>query len=192
MMVFLLLSSLAPQSPPQNFTANSSTPNTIDMEWRPPDESEWNGVLRGYQLRYAITDSIETSPEAYNWLTIHISSPNQTTYTLLGLSPSTIYCLQLAAVTVGAGPFTSPLYIETLGGTPSGPDGDSGGPNVTLGGGSGGVGNETVSGGGGDNSVAVIAGSVLAAVASLIFVGVAFSLAVAVVMRQRRLKKSLK
>ena len=180
---------LAPESPPLNFTANSSTPYTIDMEWRPPHESEWNGILRGYRLRYRIfTDS---SPKAYTWLEIQISPANQTMFTLHSLRPFTVYCIQIAAVTVETGPYTSPLYIETLEGpTTSGNGSDT---NTTIDGNgesenSTAPVNETSVSTSGDR-VAIIAGSVVATVVSLILTGVAFSLGAAVFLRQRRLKK---
>lgn len=92
-----------------NLTATSVTPFSIDLEWRPPDESEWNGILRGYQLRYAETESLTSLP--LFWIEIHI--PNVTTHDLRMLQPSTSYCIQVAAATVGLGPYTQPLYILT-------------------------------------------------------------------------------
>ena len=192
--MILIYFHLAPESPPQNFTANSSTPYTIVMEWRPPDESEWNGILRGYRLRYTETVSVDSSPEVYTWLEIQISSANQTTFTLHGLCPSTVYCIQIAAVTVESGPYTSPLYIETLEGpTTSGNGSDT---------------NRTINGGGDlenatiplnetvitrrDSVSAIIAGSVVATVVCLTLVGVAFSLGVAAILRQKRRKKNFR
>ena len=181
---------LTPESPPPNFTTNSSTPYTIDMEWRPPHESEWNGILRGYQLRYIETIFTDSS-KAYTWLEIQISPANQTMFTLHGLIPSTVYCIQIAAVTVETGPYTSPLYIETLEGpTTSGNGSDT---NTTIDGSgesenSTAPVNETSVSTSGD-PVAIIAGSVVATVVSLTLTGVAFSLGAAVFLRQRRLKK---
>ena len=180
---------LAPESPPLNFTANSFTPYTIDMEWRPPHESEWNGILRGYRLRYRIfTDS---TSKAYTWLEVQILPANQTMFTLHSLRPFTVYCIQIAAVTVETGPYTSPMNIETLEGpTTSGSGSDT---NTTIDG-SGDLENSTapvnetsVSTSG--DRVAIIAGSVVATVVSLTLTGVGFSLGVAVFLRQRRLKK---
>ena len=153
-----------------------------------PDEAKWNGILRGYQLRYAKTG--DSPPE---WLEIQISPANETTFALLGLLPSTVYCIQIAAVTVEPGPYTSPLYIETLQGTTSGPDTNTNGTvdgsgdleNGTL------PVNVTTTSDGGE-SVAIIAGSVVAGVVSLTLVGVAFSLGAAAILRQRRLKKSFR
>jgi hypothetical protein len=181
----------APESPPQNFTANSSTPYTIVVEWRHPDVSEWNGILRGYRLRYTETVSVESSPEVYTWLEFQISSTNQTTFTLHGLRPSTVYCIQIAAVTVESGPYTSPLYIETLEGpTTSGNGSDTinrGGDleNATM------PLNETVITRR-DSVAAIIAGSVVATVVCLTLVGVAFSLGVVAIRRQRRRKKNFR
>ena len=180
---------LAPESPPLNFTANSFTPYTIDMEWRPPHELEWNGILRGYQLGYIETIFTDSS-KAYTWLEIQISPANQTMFTLHGI-PSTVYYIQIAAVTVEIGPYTSPLNIETLEGpTTSGSGSDT---NTTIDG-SGDLENSTapvnetsVSTSG--DRVAIIAGSVVATVVSLTLTGVGFSLGAAVFLRQRRLKK---
>ena len=181
---------LAPESPPLNFIANSFTPYTIDMEWRPPHELEWNGILRGYQLRYIETIFTDSS-KAYTWLEIQISPSNQTMFTLHGLIPSTVYCIQIAAVTVETGPYTSPLYIETLEGpTISGNGSDT---NTTIDGSgesenSTAPVNETSVSTSGDR-VAIISGSVVATVVSLTLTGVGFSLGAAVFLRQRRLKK---
>ena len=182
---------LAPESPPLNFTANSSTPYTIDMEWRPPHESDWNRILRVYQLRYIETIFTDSSSKAYTWLEIQISPANQTMFTLHGLRPSTVYCIQIAAVTVETGPYASPLYIETLEGpTTSGGSNDT---NTTIDG-SGDLENSTVpmnetSVSTSGDRVAIIAGSVVATVVSLLLTGAAFSLGAAVFLRQRRLKK---
>ena len=181
---------LAPESPPLNFTANSFTPYTIDMEWRPPHELEWNGILRGYQFRYIETIFTDSS-KAYTWLEIQISPANQTMFTLHGLIPSTVYCIQIAALTVETVPYTSPLNIETLEGpTTSGNGSDT---NTTIDG-SGDLENSTVpvnetSVSTSGDRVAIIAGSVVATVVSLTLTGVGFSLGAAVFLRQRRLKK---
>ena len=131
------------------------------------------------------------SSKAYTWLEIQISPANQTMFTLHGLIPSTVYCIQIAAVTVETGPYTSPLYIETLEGpTTSGSGSDT---NTTIDG-SGDLENSTVpvnetSVSTSGDRVAIIAGSVVATVVSLTLTGVAFSLGAAVFLRQRRLKK---
>ena len=87
-------------------------------------------------------------------------------------------------MTVGPGPYTSPLYIETLPPTHGKPEcaNSTIGPNVTV--------NDTVSCCGG--LVAVIAGSVVAGVVGVALVGVAFTLTVLVILRQRRAKKSMR
>ena len=108
-------------------------------------------------------------------------------FTLHSLRPFTVYCIQIAAVTVETGPYTFPLYIETLEGpTTSGSGSDT---NTTIDG-SGELENSTVPVNEvSRDRVAIISGSVVATVVSLTLTGVAFSLGAAVFLRQRRLKK---
>ena len=84
------------------------------MEWRPPNESEWNGILRGYQLRYTRVDSTTTLPPSTNtWWGVNIPQANLTQYSLHGLQPSSLYCVQVAAMTVATGPYSHQVCATT-------------------------------------------------------------------------------
>lgn len=180
-----------PQSPPQNVTANSITPYTVDMEWRPPNESEWNGILRGYQIRYAettFTSTTTSQPQLRAWMEIYISSANQTNYTISQLHSSTSYCIQVTAVTtVGIGPYSQPLYVSTL-------ENDSN--NNSTNSGSGEFNdtssmNETESTQeSGKSAVFIAVVSVVCTVVMAILVGVTTLLIITAVLRRRRFQKS--
>ena len=178
-------------------TASSNTPYTIDIEWRPPHQSQWNGILRGYLILYTETDSTCTSVKPLGpWSEIHVSPAGQTNYTIHQLQPSTSYCLQVSAVTVGPGPYSQPLYISTL--DPTSSASGSGGNNNDSTTGSGDMNgntttspyNETVTRHGRDTFAAVIAGSVVSALVLATFVGLIGVLTVVSVVRQRRFRKS--
>ena len=103
-----------PEASPQNISANATSSSNILVRWEPPDQVDWNGVLRGYQLQYIPLDpSIPTSPQQLT----DLLSPNTTSYLLQDLEPSTVYCIQVAAVTVDRGPFSPPLCVATLEGS---------------------------------------------------------------------------
>ena len=178
------------------------------MEWRPPNESEWNGILRGYQLQYTRTDFISAVPESYSSEAI-ISSANQTTLALVDLCSSAVYCVRVAALTVGAGPYTSPLCLLTLPGTQCESDSNQCSSSNTSLSGDGELDNSTTNMGfnmtvngtvpvnetestGKGGLVGVVACSVVAAVVGVALVGGAIAVGVGLFVRQRRVKKSMK
>ena len=178
-----LLFHTVPGAPPQNITANSTTLYSIDIEWRPPDKVEWNGVLRGYQLRYTRANSSTTL--------IYIAGTNQTYYKLLDLQPFTLYCMQVAAVTIGPGTFSLPVCVTT----PPGSDVSGSGSMISGSGsmisGSGDSENGTTSSTmtvERDSSVAIIIASVVVLVLGPVAVLVA--IVVAVTWRRQRIQKT--
>lgn len=170
-----------PGAPPQNITVNSTTAGYIDVEWRPPDEAEWNGVLRGYQLHYTKGNSSSTLTS------IDISGTNQTYYRLLDPQPSTLYCIQVAAVTIGPGTFSLPVCVTTLDISGSGSiisgSGDSESattspsPSPTM---------TTQS----DGSLAIITGSVMAVILVLTSAAALVGIVAAVIWRRRKFRKT--
>ena len=97
-----------PGAAPDNVTALSPSPHSISVEWKPLEQAEWNGILRGYLIQYSIVDSQVNSQQLTSLL-----PPNTTSYLLQNLQASTIYHIQVAAVTIDPGPFSSPLLIYT-------------------------------------------------------------------------------
>ena len=96
-----------PSAPPQNVHGQSNSETMITVAWNTPPHESLNGVLRGYTIRYA---SVESMLEP---LTTHLLPPGPTHYTINDLQPSTNYSIEVAAVTVDVGPYSSPVYITT-------------------------------------------------------------------------------
>lgn len=106
-----LLYSIVPSRPPQNVYGSSNSSTTIIVQWESPPENFLNGVLRGYRIRYAPVESIN-NPLAFS--TIGLIPPDQTFYSIGSLQPSTNYSIEVAAVTIDEGPYSSPTYVVTL------------------------------------------------------------------------------
>ncbi|XP_017262335.1 protein sidekick-1 isoform X1 [Kryptolebias marmoratus] len=112
----MMLREEAPSAPPNNIVASGRTNQSIMVQWQPPPESELNGVLRGYVLRYRLAGLPGDYQEK------NISSP-ETNYCLLkDLIIWTQYQIQVAAYTgVGLGVYSSPVTEYTLQGVPTAP-----------------------------------------------------------------------
>ncbi|XP_054635300.1 protein sidekick-1 isoform X2 [Dunckerocampus dactyliophorus] len=112
----LMLREEAPSAPPKNIVASGRTNQSIMVQWQPPPESQLNGVLRGYMLRYRLAGLPGDYQEK------NISSP-ETNYCLLkDLIIWTQYQIQVAAYTgAGLGVYSSPVTEYTLQGVPTAP-----------------------------------------------------------------------
>uniref|UniRef100_A0A8C6LQ46 Sidekick cell adhesion molecule 1 n=1 Tax=Nothobranchius furzeri TaxID=105023 RepID=A0A8C6LQ46_NOTFU len=112
----MMLREEAPSAPPNNIVASGRTNQSIMVQWQPPPESELNGVLRGYVLRYRLAGLPGDYQEK------NISSP-ETNYCLLkDLIIWTQYQIQVAAYTgAGLGVYSSPVTEYTLQGVPTAP-----------------------------------------------------------------------
>jgi len=100
------LFSLAPSTPPQNFTAVVRGPNTVSLTWSPPPPSQQNGVIRRYHISQneTVTGIITTYTQGgdHNELVIHT------------LHAHYEYLFTIAAETVAQGPFSNPVAVTTL------------------------------------------------------------------------------
>uniref|UniRef100_A0A3Q2E7L1 Sidekick cell adhesion molecule 1b n=1 Tax=Cyprinodon variegatus TaxID=28743 RepID=A0A3Q2E7L1_CYPVA len=112
----MMLREEAPSAPPNNIVASGRTNQSIMVQWQPPPESELNGVLRGYVLRYRLAGLPGDYQEK------NISTP-ETNYCLLkDLIIWTQYQIQVAAYTgAGLGVYSSPVTEYTLQGVPTAP-----------------------------------------------------------------------
>uniref|UniRef100_A0A1A7YF48 Sidekick cell adhesion molecule 1 n=1 Tax=Iconisemion striatum TaxID=60296 RepID=A0A1A7YF48_9TELE len=112
----MMLREEAPSAPPNNIVASGRTNQSIMVQWQPPPESELNGVLRGYVLRYRLAGLPGDYQEK------NISSP-ETNYCLLkDLIIWTQYQIQVAAYTgAGLGVYSRPVTEYTLQGVPTAP-----------------------------------------------------------------------
>ena len=96
-----------PGEPPRNVSAQSNSSTSILVEWDPPREEVLYGILRGFRIRYGvaidtdITNTTELIPE------------QQLTYIIENLEEFTNYSIEVTAVTVGEGPYSSPIIVIT-------------------------------------------------------------------------------
>ncbi len=99
-----------PGVPPQNVTGRNLSSASIYVQWQPPPQEFWYGILRGYIIRYFPVEDIDNE-SAY--LMINVIDPTVTNFTLDSLMDFVNYSIQVTAVTVGRGPFSDPIYIRT-------------------------------------------------------------------------------
>ena len=96
-----------PGEPPRNVSAQSNSSTSILVQWDPPREEVLYGILRGFRIRYGvamdtdITNTTELIPE------------QQLTYTIENLEEFTNYSIEVTAVTVGEGSYSSPIIVIT-------------------------------------------------------------------------------
>lgn len=94
-----------PSEPPTSVVADTINSTSITITWV-VDCIHGNGNITGYYLRYG-----EHGEKVF--VTV-IRIPDQTRYTIHGLSPATSYDIEVAVVnTEGAGNYSSPLTVET-------------------------------------------------------------------------------
>lgn len=100
----------APSSPPRHIQARMVSPDTMLVQWEPPEEP--NGQILGYRLFYRT----EAADPLSTWQT-HDTDDSRLT-NVSSLVPGITYDLRVLAFTsVGDGPLSHPLQIKTqLGG----------------------------------------------------------------------------
>ena len=97
----------APTAAPQILAEMVITAATnITITWVPPPLEETNGIIRSYTVTYFPSSNISAPP------TEESVSGNETSFTAIGLEPFTNYTFEVAAVTVGPGPFDS-IIVQT-------------------------------------------------------------------------------
>ncbi|XP_078728944.1 protein sidekick-2 [Lampetra fluviatilis] len=103
-----------PGAPPQNVIASGRTNQSIMIQWQPPPESQHNGALRGYVIRYRLAGL----PADYQ--TRNITGAEVTTFLLEELIVWTNYELEVAAFNAaGLGPYCATVTEWTLQGVPT-------------------------------------------------------------------------
>uniref|UniRef100_A0A8C8SF52 Sidekick cell adhesion molecule 1 n=1 Tax=Pelusios castaneus TaxID=367368 RepID=A0A8C8SF52_9SAUR len=112
----LMLPEEPPSAPPKNIVASGRTNQSIMVQWQPPPESEHNGVLRGYILRYRLAGL----PGEYHYKNITSAEIN---YCLVkDLIIWTQYEIQVASYNgAGLGAFSRAVTEYTLQGVPTAP-----------------------------------------------------------------------
>ncbi len=99
-----------PGQPPQNVMATSLSSTSIYVQWEPPPQEFFYGILRGYIIRYVPVGNINNG-DAY--LMTNLIEPTEINYTLENLLEFVNYSIEVTAVTVGNGPFSDPVYART-------------------------------------------------------------------------------
>ncbi|XP_035389365.1 protein sidekick-2 isoform X2 [Electrophorus electricus] len=103
-----------PSAPPQNVIASGRTNSSIMIQWQPPPESQQNGVLRGYIIRYRLT-GLPVDIQYKN-----ISNPEVTNLLLEDLIIWTNYEMEVAAYNAaGLGVYCHKVTEWTLQGVPT-------------------------------------------------------------------------
>ena len=97
--------SAVPRGPPQNFAANVTSSTQIVLMWQSPASEVQNGRMCNYTISVfevqMNTSSIYVGEDPMQLLVEH-------------LHPYYDYVCSVAAVTIGPGPYTSPLRVRTL------------------------------------------------------------------------------
>ena len=103
---FTLLYSV-PGEPPGNVCGQSNSSTSILVEWDLPRQEVLYGILRGFRIRYvvAINESVT--------ITTELISEQRTSYTMVNLEEFTNYSIEVTAVTVGEGPYSTPIIVIT-------------------------------------------------------------------------------
>ena len=91
--------------PPQDVQGMPLSSTTISVEWDSPPEEFLYGILRGYRIHYIPMDGTNTPNFEMTGLI--------TSTTLENLSEFTNYSIEVAAVTIGGGPYSNPIFIQT-------------------------------------------------------------------------------
>ena len=97
----------APSAAPSNVTVTGVTSSSITVQWGEVECIDRNGDITGYSVRYSGGGSTQTKT---------VSGADVTETTISGLTPSTGYSVQVAAVNgAGTGEFSSSQSRLTLG-----------------------------------------------------------------------------
>ena len=111
----------APSAPPTSVSTSDVTSSSITVQWGAVDCIHRNGDITGYSVRYGVQGSADGNR------TVVMASGDSIggLYVIFGLSPSTTYTIEVAAVTsAGTGVYSDPLPVDT-------PPGESwGGPSM--------------------------------------------------------------
>ena len=106
----------APSSPPQNVQGTVASSTSIELIWEPPLASNQNGIIQHYLISVTEFETMRS---------FQLMSTT-TTISATGLHPYYTYSFTIAAVTVGEGPHTQALTLQTL------EDGKKRNSNITV------------------------------------------------------------
>ena len=93
-----------PSGPPENVTVQVLTSSSLHMTWCLPDPRDQNGIVRSYIVSVREIDGDN----------FQVFSTLKQELTISSLHPYNGYECSVAAVTVGRGPFSTPIPVRTL------------------------------------------------------------------------------
>ena len=93
----------APSSPPQDVQFNSANSTSVELSWLAPERSGQNGIIQHYLIRVIEEDT----------LTQFQLTSSSTSATAVNLHPYYTYTFAVAAVTVGQGPYSQDVSVQT-------------------------------------------------------------------------------
>ena len=94
-----------PSGPPENLTGEAVNSEEILLKWDLPPPQHQNGIIIGYTVNIT---ALETGA------TIQMSTPYQNMM-LYSLRPFTTYsCIVAARTSIGLGPFSTTINVQTL------------------------------------------------------------------------------
>ena len=119
MLKIICFSALAPTAEPQSFEVTKSSlqlkqslvSSSLQLKWEPPQEKLTHGIIRYYVIKFRVVDCSTGSSDAV-WNITTVKSEFRNT-TIGGLLFWTCYDVEIAAVTVGTGPFASKKKVRT-------------------------------------------------------------------------------
>ena len=99
---------IAPSAAPTSVKVSEVTSSSITVQWGAVDCIHRNGDITGYSVRYEVQGSGSTQ-------TVSVSGGSTTEASISGLTPSTNYSIEVAAVNnAGTGVYSDPVIVETL------------------------------------------------------------------------------
>ena len=101
----------APSAPPTPVNTSDVTSSSITVQWGPVDCIHHNGDITGYSVQYGVQGSGSSQ-------TVSVSGGATTETTITGLTPSTTYSIEVAAMnTINTGEYSDSLSVITEGKT---------------------------------------------------------------------------
>ncbi|XP_077297678.1 tyrosine-protein phosphatase Lar isoform X3 [Arctopsyche grandis] len=104
----------------QDVRASPINSTALHVTWKPPQEKDRNGIIRGYHVH---VQEIKDEGKGLNEpMRFEIVDSNSLEYNVTGLQPDTKYSIQVAALTrKGDGDRSKPITARTPGGVPNKP-----------------------------------------------------------------------
>ena len=102
----------APSAAPTSVRESGVTSSTITVQWGAVDCIHHNGDITGYSVRYGVQGTAEGERN----VTMATGDSIGRIYTISGLSPATVYTVEVAAVnSAGTGKYSDPITVPTVG-----------------------------------------------------------------------------